>query len=614
MKNSKFTALFAATAIALGLSASAQAADDRYVIQVDESKKGLVKALTKKLGGEINVDSYGFIAATFSGKTLSEVKGLLNNPHIKLIEDDQLRKAFYEDLVDPNSNSSQVTPYAVIQSQADQLLLQDGMKVCVIDSGLDMSSGDFLTDRVTGDNDPTGTGNWFEAGGEHGTHVAGTIAAADNTFGVVGMAPGVPLHIIKVFNAAGWAYSSDLAQAANLCGEAGANIISMSLGGGGANSTEENAFKNFTANRGLVVAAAGNDGNSVRSYPAGYSSVMMIGANDNNNNIADFSQFPSCSSGKGRRVTTDETICVEVTAGGVNTLSTFPAGLATAAGLTADTVAYDSSAMENLSVDPAQGDTIDMGIGDTINNLASGQICVIDRGTISFHDKVKNCEDSGGIGAVIINNEPGMLYGTLGDATTNTTSIPAVGAAQEDGPALRAATSMTVSVTSTDYGFLSGTSMATPAVSGVAALVWSNHSTCTGSQIRQVLKNTALDAGAAGKDDKFGYGIVQAKAADDYITENNFCDAGTTPPTGGDLTLTASGYKIKGSQFVDLTWSSADYDSADVDVNQNGSSIGQTPNNGALTIDLNTKGGGTYTFKVCEAGTSTCSEMATVVF
>ena len=39
----------------------------------------------------------------------------------------------------------------------------------------------------------------------------------------------------------------------------------------------------FTANGGLVVAAAGNDGNSVRSYPAGYKSVMMIGANDANN-------------------------------------------------------------------------------------------------------------------------------------------------------------------------------------------------------------------------------------------------------------------------------------------------------------------------------------------
>ena len=73
----------------------------------------------------------------------------------------------------------------------------------------------------------------------------------------------------------------------------------------------QNAFADFTAAGGLVVAAAGNDGNNVRSYPAGYPSVMMIGANDNNDQIADFSQFPSCTSGKGKRVTEDETICVE---------------------------------------------------------------------------------------------------------------------------------------------------------------------------------------------------------------------------------------------------------------------------------------------------------------
>jgi subtilisin family serine protease len=610
MKNFKFTALFAATAIALGVSASAQAEDDRYVIQVDESKKGLVKALTKKLGGEIKVDSYGFIAATFSGKTLSEVKGLLNNPHIKLIEEDHLRKAFnFSDDIG-NPMVQQITPYAIKQSQADLLTLQQSdVKVCVIDSGLDMSSGDFLEDRINGDNDP-GTGNWFVAGGEHGTHVAGTIAAADNGFGVVGMAPGVPLHIIKVFNAEGYAYSSNLAQAANLCGAAEANIISMSLGGGGANSTEENAFKDFTANGGLIVAAAGNDGNSVRSYPAGYPSVMMIGANDNNN-IADFSQFPGCTTGRGKRATTDETICVEVTAGGVNTLSTFPAGLASAAGLSANGTSYETSAMENYgTVD--QGATYFMGTAEAVDTNAAGAVCVIDRGNISFFDKVNNCELSGGIGAVIINNEPGVLSGTLGDATTNTTSIPAVGAAQEDRSALMAATSMDISVTSSDYGFLSGTSMATPAVSGVAALVWSNHPTCTGSQIRQVLKDTALDAGAAGKDDYFGYGIVQAADADAYITANNICDGGTTPPTGGDLTLSTSGYKVKGRQHVDLTWSGAT--SLNVDVYQDGSLKVTTPNDGDLTINLNTKGGGTYTFQVCEEGTSTCADTATVVF
>ena len=130
-------------------------------------------------------------------------------------------------------------------------------------------------------------------GGPHGTHVAGTIGAAKNGSGVVGMAPGVPMHIIKVFNEDGWGYSSDLAVAAEKCAAAGANIINMSLGGGAPNSTEENAFKAFTQKGGLAIAAAGNSGNNVRSYPAGYSSVMMVGANDANDQIARIFAIPS---------------------------------------------------------------------------------------------------------------------------------------------------------------------------------------------------------------------------------------------------------------------------------------------------------------------------------
>jgi len=590
---------------------STQALADRVIVQVDNDKKGLVKALIKKTGGQVNVDSNGFVAATFDSADLASIKGLLNNPHIKLIEADQPRKllAQYSDDVG-NPATEQLTPYAVYQSQADQVTFDAsaGMKVCVIDSGLDRSNQDFVWSKITGDND-SGTGNWDAHGGPHGTHVAGTIGAADNGFGVVGMAPGVDMHIIKVFNAEGWGYSSDLAHAANLCADAGSNIISMSLGGGGSNSTEENAFKNFVANGGLVVAAAGNDGNSVRSYPAGYSSVVMVGANDADNNIADFSQFPSCTSGRGKRQTTDETICVEVTAGGVDTLSTYPADMATSASMTANGTAYASSAMENGGT--ASGNTYFMGTAEAIDGNAAGKICVIDRGNISFHDKVKNCEDSNGIGAIIINNEAGMLYGTLGD--TNATTIPAVGAAFEDRAAITAATTASVDISTSDYGFMSGTSMATPAVSGIAALVWSNFPSCTGEEIRAVLKATAEDAGAAGNDVYFGSGIVKAKAAHDYLTANG-CAGGNNGggEPGGDFTLSANGYKVKGSKVVDLTWSGSS--AAEVDVYRNGSNIATTANDGSYTDSLNSKGGGSYSYQVCEAGTSNCTTTVTVVF
>ncbi|MCC2617452.1 S8 family serine peptidase [Aestuariibacter halophilus] len=612
MLNNKITPLAAATLLALG-AASVQAAE-RYVIQVDNPGKGIVKALTKQYGGQVKIDAEGFIAAEFPGKSLDDVKGLLNNPHVKLVEADQVRRplAMYnDDAGDPMQQ--QVTPYAVYQSQADQLTFNPnaGMKVCVIDSGLDASNPDFNWSAITGDND-SGTGNWYENGGPHGTHVAGTIGAADNNVGVVGMAPGVDMHIIKVFNAEGWGYSSDLAYAAQKCTQAGANIINMSLGGGGANNTEENAFNAFRDAGGLVVAAAGNDGNNVRSYPAGYSSIMMIGANDADNNIADFSQFPSCTSGRGKRATTDETICVEVTAGGVDTLSTYPAGMATSASLTADGAAVASSAMENAG--NASGSTYFMGTAEAVDGAASGKICVIDRGNISFFDKVNNCEASGGIGAVIINNEAGMLYGTLGD--TNTTTIPAVGAALEDRSALLAAATMDINIGASDYGLMSGTSMATPAVAGLAALVWSNHPECSGEDIRAAFKATAQDAGVAGKDDKFGYGIVKAADADAYLTANpcggNNGGGDNGGGTGGDFSLSATGYKQRGLQMVDLSWSGAQ--TTNVDIYRDGQLIDTTNNDGSYTDALNTKGGGSYDYQVCEEASNTCSATQTVVF
>tara|TARA_R110000744_G_scaffold74229_5_gene148359 strand:- start:1293 stop:3125 length:1833 start_codon:yes stop_codon:yes gene_type:complete len=610
MKISKFTNSI--LAIAVTAAFSAQAADDRYIITVDESKKGIVKALAKKLNADLKIDGKGFFAASFKGKTLAEVKGLMNNPHIQMIEEDQRRSAssLYNDDVG-NAMTQQLTPYAVYQSQANQVVFNNasGMKVCVIDSGLDRSNTDFVWNNITGDND-SGTGNWDEHGGPHGTHVAGTIGAADNNIGVVGMAPGVDMHIIKVFNAAGWGYSSDLAFAADKCSAAGANIISMSLGGGGANSTEENAFKAFTDAGGLVVAAAGNDGNNVRSYPAGYPSVMMIGANDADNNIADFSQFPSCtvSTGRGKKVTTttDETICVEVTAGGVDTLSTYPAGLATSASMSADGTAYASSSMENTG--NASGNTYYMGTAEATDSGANGNVCVIDRGVISFHDKVQNCENSGGIGAILINNEAGMLYGTLGDI--NATTIPAVGATLEDRSALLAATTANISIGATDYGFMSGTSMATPAVSGIAALVWSNHNECTGTEIREALKATAEDNGAAGHDVYFGHGIVKAATADAYLTANGCSGGVTQPPAGGDISLMANGYFAKGKNKVDLSWSGASTSS--VDIFRNGALITTTSNDGAFTDSFRTSG--TFTYKVCDQGTTNCSTEATVSF
>ncbi|WP_156426490.1 S8 family serine peptidase [Pseudoalteromonas shioyasakiensis] len=84
-----------------------------------------------------------------------------------------------------------------------------------------------------------------------------------------------------------------------------------------------------------------------------------------------------------------------------------------------------------------------------------------------------------------------------------------------------------------DHDFKSGTSMATPHVSGVAALVWSNYPECSANGIRLALRASADDQGDMGYDHAYGWGIVQAKAAVDYIAENG-CKASSNVLRGGD--------------------------------------------------------------------------------
>jgi subtilisin family serine protease len=151
----------------------------------------------------------------------------------------------------------------------------------------------------------------------------------------------------------------------------------------------------------------------------------------------------------------------------------------------------------------------------------SGKVCLIQRGEISFAEKVVNCQNSGGVAAIVYNNTTGDVNGTLGETVT---SIPSVGATQADGLAMLAqvgkAAAVRVFVTKDAYAYYDGTSMAAPHVSGVAALVWSHFPSCTAAQIRSSLTKHAMDLGAPGRDAKFGFGLVQAKATFDGISFN----------------------------------------------------------------------------------------------
>ena len=95
------------------------------------------------------------------------------------------------------------------------------------------------------------------------------------------------------------------------------------------------------------------------------------------------------------------------------------------------------------------------------------------------------------------------------------TLIPSVGVTQADGAEMLTRFGQTASIafTAKNYDVFNGTSMAAPHVSEVAVLVWSHFPNCTASEIRSTLTKSALDIGEARRDDKTGYGLVQAAAA-----------------------------------------------------------------------------------------------------
>lgn len=108
------------------------------------------------------------------------------------------------------------------------------------------------------------------------------------------------------------------------------------------------------------------------------------------------------------------------------------------------------------------------------------------------------------------------------------------------------------------------------------------------------------------------YTVTLTVTDDDGATDSTNQSVSVSTSTGGGISLSATGYKVKGVQNADLSWSGAT--TSQVDIYRDGSLIATVSNSGSYTDNIGQKGGGTYVYEVCEAGTSTCSAGATVVF
>ncbi len=592
--------------------AMTEAPDNRVRVWVEfqPGGRGQVENALKGVGAEFH---YGFDSLNAFVVSLPEaaLNGIAHNPNVVSIEEDAVRYPMAEEV-----------PYGVDMVQALDVWDANrdgsvdagapngaGRMVCVIDSGLYTGHEDFAGVNVVGGY----PANYATDTCGHGTHVAGTIAAASyNNLGVVGVTPGTTsLYIVKVFgDNCAWTYSSTLVDAANRCASAGANIISMSLGGATRSTLEDRAFNNLYSQGILSIAAAGNDGTTAVSYPAGYSSVVSVAAIDSAKMVADFSQKNSD---------------VELAAPGVGVISTVPY-LATNT-LTVGNNVFSGYQVEYAKLGTASGQLVNGGLCDAAGAYG-GKVVVCERGVISFYDKVMNVQNSGGVAAIIYNNVAGDLNATLGDG--NSSNIPAIGLTQEDGQYIvgnligqtgNVESSIVWNVS--QYEAYNGTSMATPHVSAVAALVWSANPAWTNVQIRNALTATAEDLGTAGRDVEYGYGLVQAKAALTYL--------GYNPGGGGTLSAAVATNKASyiNRETVTITVTVKDQNNAAVSgatvavkvTSANGkvaNYTGTTGSNGVATfsykVDSKKNGVGTYTILATATKTGYTDATATTTF
>ena len=298
--------------------------------------------------------------------------------------------------------------------------------VAVIDTGVALghpdlqgqlvAGYDFIDDPATagdGDgidpnpDDPGDHSNNDNSSSFHGTHVAGTVAAATNNgVGVAGVAFGAKVMPLRALGIGG-GYDYDIEQAvrfaAGLANDSGtvpprrADVINLSVGGPGFSPGSQAVYDQARAAGVVIVAAAGNDGASDLTYPAAFPGVIAVGAVDINRALAPYSNFGSW---------------VSVVAPGGN-------------------MAQD-----------VNGDGRPDGVASTV------------------------ATDKGGVLEYV-------------------------------------------------YGIYQGTSMATPHVAGVIALMKAVAPNLTPQAIVSLLTSGALtdDLGAAGKDDQFGYGLINASKA-----------------------------------------------------------------------------------------------------
>jgi subtilisin family serine protease len=466
--------------------------------------------------------------------------------------------------------------------------------VAIIDTGIDLEHTDLNVVSSTsclntsGGGPPWAREYYCGEGGDddhyHGTHVAGSVAALDNGFGVVGVAPGARLWAVKVCDAQGSCPSSAIIAGIDYVAANAADIevANMSLGGSGFSQAEYDAIQGAVDAGVAFAVAAGNDDDDASNYsPAAFDNVLTVSA------LADFDGEPGGLGSPTCLDDQDDTLAyfsnwgeaVQIAAPGVCIYSTFPIEEGEYGTISGTSMASPHAAGALALLASANNP----GSASDVYNLYDQ---VINAGNFDWTD------DSGdGIKEPLLDVAtfvPVLIEtgGTTDNPPSVTITNPADGASFDSGASIDFAGS----ASDNEDGDLTNDLVWTSDLDGQIG---------TGGSFTAILSD--------------GTHTISAEVTDSG--GNTSSDSITITVGGGssgDFTLDVYAYKVRGRQYADLSWSGTT--STYVDVYRDGSVVIITENDGFYTDVTGGRGGGSAIYQVCEAGTTTCSNEVTATW
>lgn len=265
---------------AFGSGSASGQPPERVIVGTDPGRADVARRQATQV--EKTLD-FGLVGQAVVGRWPEQaLQGLRRDPHVRYVEED----------IEVTANEQEI-PWGIgrIGSRIVNLFAETGagVHVAILDTGIRSTHPDLAANLGAGHSprecDPDRGScdeDWDDDEG-HGTHVAGTVGAIDNEIGVVGVAPEVTLHSVKVLGHTGSGSASDVAEGLEIAADEGYDVANMSLGSTSRSSAIGDAVE-YADEKGVVlVAAAMNDGEEDRCadndcvhYPAAEPEVIAV--------------------------------------------------------------------------------------------------------------------------------------------------------------------------------------------------------------------------------------------------------------------------------------------------------------------------------------------------